>query len=94
MKYEYLQTAEKRSVNGSIHFEFESGCLDFKGGEVAFEIWAERALKKENGNLVFKSRTAEILIDNELLEDLKQKIINRYVNRMKRLYWVSTFYRS
>lgn len=90
MKYKDLNSEPKRSINGSIFSQFQSGCLDFKGEE-AFFIWTHvKFYKKDNGHYYRGYRdNHDSYLDNEQFEELKAKFTERYNNRMKILYWCS-----
>lgn len=96
MKYEELDAKLKKSINGSMFFHFDSGCLDFKGGEVAFEIWAEMKIEETKDGYYYKGNRSSGLsyLDREQYEEVKERFINRYNSRMRSLYWSSQFLRS
>lgn len=91
MKYKDLNSELRRSINGSIFSQFQSGCLDFKGEEEAFAIWTHIKTYKEGNGYYYRGYrdNHDSYLDNEQFEELKAKFIERYNNRMKSLYWCS-----
>lgn len=54
MRYQDLKPAVKRSINGSLFYQFDSGCLDFKGVEEAFSIWMHIKFYEGDGGFYFR----------------------------------------
>ena len=96
MKYQDLKPAIKRSINGSLYYHFDSGCLDFKGAEVAFSLWEHIKFYEGDGGYYFRGsrRIGDSYLDPEQFNELKQIFKERYESRMNSLYWSNKFLRT